>query len=57
MGVQPLKCICHSSDQGQSQEVGVEWALINVHLFKAEMKVMLFALAGVAQWIEGQPVN
>ena len=57
MGVQPLKCISHSSDQGQSQEVGVEWALINVHLFKAEMKVMLFALAGVAQWTERWPAN
>lgn len=39
-------CSCHSSDQVQSQEVGVEWTSINIHLFKAEVKVMASDLSG-----------
>ena len=31
---------------GSSQEVVVEWASINIHLFKAELKVMLLDLTG-----------
>ena len=31
---------------GSSQEVVVEWASINIHQFKAEMKVMLLDFSG-----------
>lgn len=40
------KCLYHSPDQAQNQEVGVEWALINMNLFKAKMKVILL----VPEW-------
>lgn len=36
----------HSLDQAQNQEVGVEWALISISMFKAKMKVMLL----VSEW-------
>lgn len=40
------KCLYHSPDQAHNQEVGMEWALISINLFKAKMKVMLL----VSEW-------
>lgn len=40
------KCLYHSLDQAQNQEVRVEWALISISMFKAKMKVMLL----VSEW-------